>query len=146
MPGGSGGHEPARPARCPLAVRSAGGPALDSLVVEKRPPTAVGRGAGTPSGRTSRPGDPVPMETKVHVNVGTIAHIDHGKTTLTAAILAVQAKKGLAEAKPYDAVAKGGTRRDETKTITVVASHVEYETEERHYAHIDCPGHADYVK
>jgi elongation factor Tu len=83
---------------------------------------------------------------KVHVNVGTIGHIDHGKTTLTAAIMAVQARKGLAEAKDYHAIAKGGPKRDETKTITVVASHVEYETDRRHYAHIDCPGHADYVK
>ncbi|WP_439629068.1 elongation factor Tu [Gemmata sp.] len=83
---------------------------------------------------------------KVHVNVGTIGHIDHGKTTLTAAILAVQAQKGLATAKPYDIVAKGGTRRDDTKTVTIVSAHVEYETDTRHYAHVDCPGHADYVK
>jgi elongation factor Tu len=83
---------------------------------------------------------------KVHINVGTIGHIDHGKTTLTAAILAVQAQKGLAEAKRYDDIAKGGTKRDETKTVTIISSHVQYETAERHYAHIDCPGHADYVK
>ena len=83
---------------------------------------------------------------KVHVNVGTIGHIDHGKTTLTAAILAVQARKGLATAKDYHAVAKGGINRDPTKTLTVISAHVEYETERRHYAHIDCPGHADYVK
>jgi elongation factor Tu len=83
---------------------------------------------------------------KVHVNVGTIGHIDHGKTTLTAAILAVQAEKGLAERKDYHAIARGGVRRDETKTVTVVASHVRYETETREYAHVDCPGHADYVK
>ncbi|MBA4187220.1 MAG: elongation factor Tu [Planctomycetaceae bacterium] len=83
---------------------------------------------------------------KVHVNVGTIGHIDHGKTTLTAAILAVQAQKGLAVAKKYADVAKGGTKRDETKTVTIIASHVEYETQTRHYAHVDCPGHADYVK
>ena len=83
---------------------------------------------------------------KVHVNVGTIGHIDHGKTTLTAAILAVQAQKGLAQAKAYDAVAKGGHKRDETKTVTIISSHVEYETDTRHYAHVDCPGHADYVK
>ncbi len=83
---------------------------------------------------------------KVHVNVGTIGHIDHGKTTLTAALLAVQAKKGLAEAKNYGAIAKGGTVRDPTKTVTIISAHVEYETETRHYAHVDCPGHADYVK
>jgi elongation factor Tu len=83
---------------------------------------------------------------KTHINVGTIGHIDHGKTTLTAAILAVQAVKGLAKLKDYHAIAKGGTRRDDTKTVTIVASHVEYETAMRHYAHIDCPGHADYVK
>src|SRR6516225_4007603 len=83
---------------------------------------------------------------KVHVNVGTIGHIDHGKTTLTAAILAVQAEKGLAEARSYKDIAKGGTERDENKTVTIIASHVQYETVKRHYAHIDCPGHADYVK
>lgn len=83
---------------------------------------------------------------KVHVNVGTIGHIDHGKTTLTAAILAVQAQRGLATLKSYRDIAKGGTVRDENKTVTIITSHVEYETERRHYAHIDCPGHADYVK
>jgi elongation factor Tu len=91
-----------------------------------------------------RPG--VCLVEKIHVNVGTIGHIDHGKTTLTAAILAVQAKKGLARAKSYQDISKGGNVRDATKTVTIVSSHVEYETEERHYAHIDCPGHADYVK
>jgi elongation factor Tu len=83
---------------------------------------------------------------KVHVNVGTIGHIDHGKTTLTAAILAVQAQRGLAEVKSYGDIAKGGTVRDENKTVTIVTSHVQYETAGRHYAHIDCPGHADYIK
>ncbi len=83
---------------------------------------------------------------KVHVNVGTIGHIDHGKTTLTAAILAVQAKKGLAKPKSYKDIAKGGTVRDENKTVTIITSHVKYETQKREYAHIDCPGHADYVK
>jgi elongation factor Tu len=83
---------------------------------------------------------------KVHVNVGTIGHIDHGKTTLTAAILAVQAAKGLAEVKSYRDIARGGTVRDENKTVTIITSHVQYETERRHYAHIDCPGHADYIK
>lgn len=86
------------------------------------------------------------MDKKVHVNVGTIGHIDHGKTTLTAAILAVQATKGLATPKTYGDIAKGGTVRDANKTVTVITSHVEYETATRHYAHIDCPGHADYIK
>ena len=83
---------------------------------------------------------------KVHVNVGTIGHIDHGKTTLTAAILAVQAQKGLAEIKSYKAIARGGMERDPIKTVTIITSHVQYETAARHYAHIDCPGHADYIK
>jgi elongation factor Tu len=83
---------------------------------------------------------------KVHVNVGTIGHIDHGKTTLTAAILAVQSRKGLARPKSYQDISRGGNVRDANKTVTIVTSHVEYETERRHYAHIDCPGHADYVK
>ena len=83
---------------------------------------------------------------KPHVNVGTIGHIDHGKTTLTGAILAVQGAKGLAKPKAYSEIAKGGTVRDETKTVTIAVSHVEYETANRHYAHIDCPGHADFIK
>jgi elongation factor Tu len=84
--------------------------------------------------------------TKPHANVGTIGHIDHGKTTLTAAILAVLSKQGKAEIKAYADIAKGGTVRDETKTVTIAVAHVEYESEKRHYAHVDCPGHADYVK
>ena len=83
---------------------------------------------------------------KPHVNVGTIGHIDHGKTTTTASILAVQARKGLAEVKAYSDIAKGGTVRDATKTVTIAVAHVEYETTKRHYAHVDCPGHADFVK
>jgi len=86
------------------------------------------------------------VRTKPHVNVGTIGHIDHGKTTLTGAILAVQSKKGLAKFKSYADIAKGGTVRDATKTVTIHVAHVEYETEKRHYAHIDCPGHADFIK
>jgi elongation factor Tu len=86
------------------------------------------------------------QRTKPHVNVGTIGHIDHGKTTTTGAILAVQAAKGLAKAKGYSEIAKGGTVRDATKTVTIAVAHVEYETPNRHYAHIDCPGHADFIK
>jgi elongation factor Tu len=84
--------------------------------------------------------------TKPHVNVGTIGHIDHGKTTLTAAMLAVLAAHGQAKAKAYADIAKGGTVRDANKTVTIAVSHVEYESDIRHYAHIDCPGHADYIK
>ena len=86
---------------------------------------------------------------KTHVNVGTIGHIDHGKTTLTAAITKVLAKHGLAQEQDYDQVAKADAklfRRDETKILTVNLAHVEYESEKRHYAHIDCPGHHDYIK
>jgi len=83
---------------------------------------------------------------KPHVNVGTIGHVDHGKTTLTTAILAVQAKKGLAEVKTYADIAKGGTVRDASKIVTISVAHVEYETAKRHYALVDCPGHADFVK
>jgi len=84
--------------------------------------------------------------TKPHVNVGTIGHVDHGKSTLTAAIVQVQARKGFAKPISYAEITKGGTVRDATKTLTIAVSHVEYETTSRHYAHIDCPGHADYVK
>jgi elongation factor Tu len=84
---------------------------------------------------------------KPHVNVGTIGHIDHGKTTLTAAILVRQAfKNKIDKVKGYAEIAKGGTVRDENKTVTIAVAHVEYETPSRHYAHIDCPGHADYIK
>ena len=83
---------------------------------------------------------------KPHVNVGTIGHVDHGKTTLTTAILKVQADKGLAEFKSYADIAKGGTFRDASKIVTISVAHVEYESSKRHYAHVDCPGHADFVK
>jgi elongation factor Tu len=86
------------------------------------------------------------QRTKPHVNVGTIGHVDHGKSTLTAAIVAVQSRKGLAQKISYADITKGGTVRDESKTVTIAASHVEYQTATRHYAHVDCPGHADYVK
>src|SRR5207247_4613089 len=86
---------------------------------------------------------------KPHVNVGTIGHVDDGKTTFTAALTKVAAEKGLATYEPYDQVAKASEsqgRRDATKILTIATSHVEYATEHRHYAHVDCPGHADYVK
>ncbi len=86
------------------------------------------------------------VRTKPHVNVGTIGHIDHGKTTLTAALLKVQEKGGMAQSINYSDIAKGGIVRDDTKTVTIAVSHVEYESDTRHYAHVDCPGHADYIK
>ena len=86
------------------------------------------------------------QRTKPHVNVGTIGHIDHGKSTLTAAIVQTQSKKGKAKAISYADITKGGTVRDESKTVTIAVSHVEYESDNRHYAHIDCPGHADFIK
>jgi elongation factor Tu len=86
------------------------------------------------------------QRTKPHVNVGTIGHVDHGKSTLTAAIVQVQSRKGFAKPISYSEITKGGTVRDATKTVTIAVSHVEYETDTRHYAHVDCPGHADYVK
>src|SRR6201990_1114669 len=81
---------------------------------------------------------------KPHVNVGTIGHVDHGKTTLTAAITAIQAKKGLAQTVAFDQIDKAPEERQ--RGITISAAHVEYESEKRHYAHVDCPGHADYIK
>ena len=84
------------------------------------------------------------VKTKPHVNIGTIGHVDHGKTTLTAAITAVLAEKGYAEKKDYDQIDNAPEERE--RGITIATSHVEYETDKRHYAHVDCPGHADYVK
>ncbi|MFT4841627.1 MAG: elongation factor Tu [Planctomycetota bacterium] len=84
--------------------------------------------------------------TKPHVNVGTIGHVAHGKTTTTAAITYTLASVGLAKYKEYAAVAKGGTVRDPSRVVTISSAHVEYETKNRHYAHVDCPGHADYIK
>ena len=81
---------------------------------------------------------------KPHVNVGTIGHVDHGKTTLSAAISAVLSQKGLAELKDYDNIDNAPEEKE--RGITIATSHIEYETEKRHYAHVDCPGHADYVK
>src|SRR6201985_165271 len=86
------------------------------------------------------------VRSKPHVNGGTIGHIDHGKTTLTASLVKVQSKKNLAKVISYADIAKGGIVRDETKTVTIAVSHVEYESPTRHYAHVDCPGHADYIK
>ena len=83
---------------------------------------------------------------KPHVNVGTIGHVDHGKSTLTAALVKIQSSIGLAKTMSYAEITKGGTVRDDSKTVTIAVSHVEYETAKRHYAHIDCPGHADYIK
>ena len=83
---------------------------------------------------------------KPHVNIGTIGHVDHGKSTLTAAIVEVQSKKGMATPISYADITKGGTVRDESKTVTIAVSHVEYDSDKRHYAHVDCPGHPDYVK
>jgi elongation factor Tu len=84
--------------------------------------------------------------TKPHVNVGTIGHVDHGKTTLTCAMTKVLAAKGLSTVREYSDIAKGGTVRDDSKILTIAVSHVEYESDKRHYAHVDCPGHADYIK
>ncbi|MDP2905403.1 MAG: elongation factor Tu [Candidatus Omnitrophota bacterium] len=86
------------------------------------------------------------VRSKPHCNIGTIGHIDHGKTSLTSAITYVLSKLGKATAKDYADIAKGGTVRDETKILTISVAHVEYESDARHYAHIDCPGHADYIK
>src|SRR5690348_12866788 len=84
---------------------------------------------------------------KPHVNIGTIGHVDHGKTMLTTAITKLLSMKGLAQAQDYSEIAKGGIQRSGSeKVLTVPAAHIEYETEKRHYSHIDCPGHKDYIK
>src|SRR4030065_678181 len=82
--------------------------------------------------------------TKPHVNVGTIGHVDHGKTTLTAAITMVLSRKGLAQIRTFDSIDNAPEERE--RGITIATAHVEYETDKRHYAHVDCPGHADYIK
>ena len=82
--------------------------------------------------------------TKPHVNIGTIGHVDHGKTTLTASITTVLSKQGLCEARPFDTIDNAPEERE--RGITIAVSHVEYQTANRHYAHVDCPGHADYIK
>ncbi|MDP9178681.1 MAG: GTP-binding protein, partial [Gemmatimonadota bacterium] len=84
------------------------------------------------------------QRTKPHVNVGTIGHVDHGKTTLTAAITLIQSKKGMADIVSFDQIDKAPEERE--RGITIATAHVEYESTKRHYAHVDCPGHADYVK
>ncbi|MGC9168745.1 MAG: GTP-binding protein, partial [Desulfurella sp.] len=84
------------------------------------------------------------VRTKPHVNIGTIGHVDHGKTTLTAAITKVLSKKGFAEFKDYSQIDNAPEERE--RGVTINTSHVEYETAKRHYAHVDCPGHADYIK
>ena len=86
------------------------------------------------------------QRTKPHVNVGTIGHVAHGKTTTTAALSRTLSAVGLATQKEYADIAKGGTARDDTRVVTIASAHIEYESEKRHYAHVDCPGHADYVK
>src|SRR5262245_10327380 len=118
-------HRPGRRARCPWR---AGG--LRETACEEFQPMAKG----------------VFTRTKPHVNVGTIGHIDHGKTTLSAAISARQAHRHGGQATSYEKIARGGQLKDDTKILTIIAGHVEYETASRHYAHVDCPGHADYIK
>src|SRR5258708_23334505 len=86
------------------------------------------------------------VSTKPNVNVGTIGHIDHGKSSLTTAIVSVLAPHGLARPRTYQQITAGGVKRDKNKVVTVIVSHTEYESRVRSYAHVDCPGHADYVK
>src|SRR5262249_33035423 len=118
----------------------------------RRPPESVRATGEEAEAQPLRLADQAPRRDETqdgerhYQELSAIRHIDHGKTTLTAAILAVQSARGLARPKSYRDIAKGGTVRDENKTVTIIASHVEYETARRHYAHIDCPGHADYIK
>src|SRR5262249_14143464 len=116
----------------------------------RRAPPGTGPGAGPPSGAgrdwVGGMAQGVVVRAKPDVNVGAIGHIDHGQTTLTAAILARQAHRFGGAALSYEGIAKGGHVRDKSKVVTITAAHVEYETAARHYAHVDCPGHADYIK
>src|SRR5829696_6752012 len=120
--------------------------------VQSRLQAPLARRAGRPflPHKPKQPTQTCPMakaqfeRNKPHVNVGTIGHVDHGKTTLTAAITTILSKKGFAEAKSYAAIDAAPEERE--RGITINTAHVEYQTEKRHYAHVDCPGHADYVK
>src|SRR5262245_46111337 len=112
-------------------------------VVKPRGPRPRFQGLSQLEGHTMKD---VFARTKPHVNIGTIGHIDHGKTPLTAAISARQAHRLGGQAQTYERIARGGGVREKGKIITITPAHVEYETATRHYAHIDCPGHADYIK
>src|SRR5262249_49670036 len=142
---GPAGHHVRVRDRRPLQDPGARHPHHAVLPLRTRPPSDPGRDRRQDA-RLVHMAKEKFSRTKPHVNVGTIGHIDHGKTTLTAAIVKVQAKSKMAKVISYADIAKGGTVRDETKTVTIAAAHVEYESKKRHYAHVDCPGHADYIK